>query len=55
MLDYSFPFSLLLMHLRVNPLSVNSVQQQFSPNNIHTLSRDKVMSINIMITIEKML
>ena len=54
-LDYSFPLSLLLMHLRVNPLSANSDQQQFSPNNIHTLSRDKVMRINIMITIEKML
>ena len=31
------------------------VNQQFSPNNIHTLSRDKVMRINKMITIEKML
>ena len=28
---------------RFNPLSPNSYQQQFSPNNIHTLSRDKVM------------
>ena len=36
-----------------NPLSPNSVQQQFSPNNIHTLSRDKVMRINKMIIIEK--
>ena len=36
-----------------NPLSANSDQKQFSPNNIHTLSRDKVMRINKMITIEK--
>ena len=38
---------------RVNPLSPNSDQQQFSPNNIHTLSRDKVMRINKMIILEK--
>ena len=37
----------------INPLSPNSVQHQSSPNNIHTLSRDKVMRINKMITIEK--
>ena len=37
-----------------NPLSANSYQKQFSPNNIHTLSRDKVMRINKMITKEKM-
>ena len=37
----------------INPLSPNSVQHQFSPNNIHTLSRDKVMRINKMIIIEK--
>ena len=37
----------------LNPLSPNSDQQQFSPNNIHTLSRDKVMRINKMIIIEK--
>ena len=36
-----------------NPLSANSDQQQFSPNNIHTMSRDKVMSINKTIIIEK--
>ena len=36
-----------------NPLGANSEQQQFSPNNIHTLSRDKVMRINKMITKEK--
>ena len=39
----------------INPLSPNSDQQQFSPNNIHTLSRDKVMRINKMIIIEKIL
>ena len=37
-----------------NPLSPNSDQHQFSPNNIHTLSRNKVMRINEMITKEKM-
>ena len=36
-----------------NPLSAKSDQQQFSPNNVHTLSRDKVMRINQMITKEK--
>ena len=30
----------------LNPLSPNSVQQQFSPNNTHTLSWDEVMRIN---------
>ena len=35
------------------PLSANSNQKQVSPNNIHTLSRDKVMRINKMISIEK--
>ena len=40
---------------RNNPLSPNSVQQQFSPNSIHSLSRDKVMRINKMIIIEKIL
>ena len=39
--------------LLVIPLSPNSDQQLFSPNNIHTLSRDKVMRINKMIIIEK--
>ena len=36
-----------------NPLSPNTDQDQISPNNIHTLSRD-VLSINKMITQEKM-
>ena len=37
----------------LNPLSPNSDQQQFFPNNIRSLSRDKVMRINKMIIIEK--
>ena len=32
-----------------SPLSANSDRKQFSPNNIHTLSKDKVMRINKMI------
>jgi len=43
-----------LQALCVNPLSPNSDQHQFSPNNIHTLSREKVMRIAKMITKEKM-
>ena len=39
----------------INPLSSNRDQHQFSPNDIHTLSRDKAMRINKMITKEKML
>ena len=38
----------------INPLSPNSDQHQFSPDNIRTLSRDMVMRINKMITKEKM-
>ena len=38
--------------LAVNSISPNSDQYQFSPNNIHTLSRDKVM--RKMINKEKM-
>ena len=41
------PFSLLGS---LNPLSPNSDQHQFPPNNIHTMSRDKAMRINKMIT-----
>ena len=33
-------------HCCINPSSPNSDQQQFSPNNPHTLPRDKVMRIN---------
>ena len=38
-----------------NPLSPNGDQDQFSPNDILTLLRDKVMRITEMITKEKML
>ena len=38
----------------INPLSPNGDQHLFSPNDIHTLSRDKVMRIHKMITKEKM-
>ena len=38
-----------------NPLSPNSDQHQFSPNNIHMLPREMVMRVNKMITKEKML
>ena len=44
----------LFFYLTFNPLSSNSDQQQFCPNDILTLSRDKVMRINKMITKEKM-
>ena len=47
------PISLSLLSWWVNPLSPNSDQQQFSPNDINSLSRDKVMRINKMIIIEK--
>ena len=33
----------------INPSSPNGDQHQFSPNDIHTLSRDYVMRINEMI------
>ena len=38
----------------LNPLIPNSDQHQFSPNDIHTLSRDYVTRIDKMITKEKM-
>ena len=38
-----------------NPLSPNSDQNQFSSNDIHTLSRDYVMRIDKIITKGKML
>jgi len=41
--------------MRLNPLSPNSDQNQFSPNDIHTLSRDYVMRIDKMITKGKVL
>ena len=37
-----------------NPSRPNGDQHQFPPNNIHTLSREKVMRIAKMITKEKM-
>ena len=37
-----------------NPLSPNSDQHQFSPKDIHRLSRQMVMRINKMINKEKM-
>ena len=37
----------------LNPSSPNGDQHQFSPNDIHTLSRDKVMRIIKIITKEK--
>ena len=33
-----------------NPLSTNGDQHQFSPDDVHTLSRDMVMRIDKMIT-----
>ena len=39
---------------QVNPLSPNSDQQQFSPNDVHTLSRDKVVRMEKMTMKEKM-
>ena len=44
----------LLFNSIINPLSPNGDQHQFSPNNIHMLSREMVMRINQMITKEKM-
>ena len=41
--------------MRINPLSPYGDQHQFSPKDIHTLSRDQVMRIDKMITKEKML
>ena len=37
----------------LNPLSPSSDQQLFSPNNVHTLSRDKVTRINKVIPYRK--
>ena len=41
-------------YITFNPLSPNSDEHQFSPSNIHTLSKDKVMRINKMIIKDKM-
>ena len=37
----------------INPLSPDSDQHQFSPNNIHMLPREMIMRVNKMITKEK--
>ena len=50
----SFPERIMIRY-GINPLSPNGDQHQFSPNNIHTLSRNKVMSIYEMTTKEKIL
>ena len=43
---WRLPFAVnVTLNLSINPLSPNSDQQQFSPNNLHTLSRDKVVRI----------
>ena len=39
----------------INPLSPDSDQDQFSPNNIHMLLREMAVRVNKMITKEKML
>ena len=44
---------LLVIFYTLNPLSPNSDQHQFSPKDIHTLAREKVMRVNKMITKEK--
>ena len=38
--------SIATNYCSLNPLSPNSDQHQFSPNNIHTMSRDQVKRIN---------
>ena len=51
-------FGIQLMRRNVlafNPLSPNSDQHQFSPNNIHTMLRGKVIRINKMIAQGEML
>ena len=45
---------LLFLKVFLNPLSTNSAQNQFSPNNIHMLPRAVVMKVNKMISKEKM-
>ena len=45
----------LLFNLLFNPLSPNSDQHQFSPDNIHMLPRGMVIRVNKMISKEKML
>ena len=45
----------MVVGVNINPLSLDGDQHQFSPNNIHTSSREKVMRINKMITKKKCL
>ena len=45
----------LFLNSIINPLSPNSDQHQFSPNNIHMLPREMVTRINQMITKKKKL
>ena len=47
------PLSLHADGRELNPLSPNSAQNQFSPNNIHRLSWAKSMRVNKMITKRK--
>ena len=47
-LPYAVNVNLNLSYVVINPLSANSDQHQFSPNNIHTLSRDYIMRIDKM-------
>ena len=54
--NYALPLTLPAIrasNLSLNPLSPNSDQHQFSPNDIHRLSRAKFMRINKMITKRK--
>ena len=48
--DQTRPGSLPKSKLSINPLNPNSDQDQFSLNDIHTLSRDLIMRINKMNT-----
>ena len=55
----SYGYALHSSHILIfvdefTPLSPSRDQHQFSPNNIHALSREKVMRIAKMITKEKM-
>ena len=58
LLPYPYWFilrSIKFSDFQFNPLSLNGDQHQFSCDNIHTLSREKVMRINKMITKKKCL
>ena len=53
LLDGDLPGPLPIGQVSFNPLNPYSDQHQFSPCNIHTLSREMVMRMNDMITCEK--